>query len=272
MFETFIQIFTIVITLVLGLVVGSFLNVVIYRVPNNMSIAFPSSHCPKCQHPLKWYDNIPIISYIILRGKCRYCKEPISIRYPIVEMTNMILWFLCLLCFTNFIIPTNPMSWLKFIVGCVICSTLLCIFFVDFDNMEIPEIFQLILLVSGLVLLLEDVTMNTIMLKVFGFIGAGALFFIVNLIFKLIRKRDGIGFGDVELIACAGLILGGYNIIFVLIISCVVGAIALIIISFINKTKDKEYPFAVILVPGILIGLFVGSYVVNWYLALLGVM
>ena len=271
--ETLIQIITIVLTIIIGLVVGSFLNVVIYRLPNDMSLAFPPSHCPKCNHPIKWYDNVPLLSYIILRGKCRHCHEHISIRYPLVELTNTLLWFVSLMMFTNFIIPTNPMSWLKFIVSCIICSTLLCIFFTDLDHMEIPEIFQLILLVCGLVLLLEDVSFNNILLKVTGFIGAGLLFVITNFIYKLIRKRDGIGFGDVELMACAGLILGGYKVMFALLISCIAGAIILIIVNLIKKNGDrnKEYPFAIFLVPGILIALFVGNYVVDWYLKLLGV-
>ena len=83
-----------VLTALLGLCVGSFLNVVIYRVPNGMSIAMPPSHCPKCGYKLKWYDNIPVLSYIILGGKCRSCKEPISPRYTIVELLIMLLWLL----------------------------------------------------------------------------------------------------------------------------------------------------------------------------------
>ena len=114
--------------------------------------------------------------------------------------------------------------------------------------------------------------MENMMLKVFGFLGAGLLFILVNAIYKLIRKRDGIGFGDVELVALGGLILGGYKMIFALIISCVVGGIALLIISAIRKEKGREYPFAVILTCGMLIALFVGDFVINWYLTMLGVL
>ena len=266
-----IQISTIILTVLLGLVVGSFLNVVIYRVPLDMSLSKPASHCPKCGNPIKWYDNIPIISYIVLRGKCRHCKEKISIRYPLVELTNMLLWFGCLTCFTSFIIPSMPMNWLRFIFSCIASSTLLCIFFSDLDHMEIPDVFQGVLLICGLVLLLDDVSTKNIMLKVFGCLGAAFLFMAVNWVYRLIKKRDGIGFGDVELVAWARLILGGYKMIFALIISCVVGAIALLIISAVKKEKGREYPFAVLLVGGILIALYVGDYVVNWYLGLLGV-
>lgn len=264
------QISTIVLTVLLGLAVGSFLNVVIYRLPNDMSLVKPASHCPKCNEPIRWYDNIPVLSYIILRGKCRHCKEPISFRYPFVEILNTVLWFLCLMLFTNFIFPDNPLNWLRFVFSCLVCSTLLCIFFCDYDHMEIPEVFQGILLVCGLVLLLDGVNAENIMLKVFGALGAAALFLLVNLIYKLIKKRDGIGFGDVELVFCAGLILGGYKMIFALIVSCLVGGVALIIIAAIKKEKGKEYPFAVLLVAGILLALFVGDYVVNWYMGLLG--
>lgn len=266
-----IQITVIILTIILGLAVGSFLNVVIYRLPNNMSLAKPASHCPKCNNPIKWYDNIPVLSYIMLGGKCRHCKEKISFRYPFVELLNTALWVLCLLMFTNYIIPSFEMNWLRFIFSCIVCSTLICIFYCDLDSMEIPEIFQGILLICGLVLLLDNPTKENIMLKVFGFLGAGALFMIVNLIFKLIKKKDGIGFGDVELVACAGLILGGYKMILALIVSCVVGGIILVIIASIKKDRNREYPFAVLLTAGIAFSMFAGDYLVNLYLRLLGV-
>ena len=269
--ELYWKIIIIVFTILLGLVVGSFLNVVIYRLPNGMSLATPASHCPKCEQRIKWYDNIPLLSYIILGGKCRHCHEKISIRYPLVELINTILWFISLLMFTNIIIPSNAMNWLRFIMSCFACSTLLCIFFCDLDNKEIPEVLQLCVLICGLVLLLDNPTMNTIMLKVFGFLGVGLLFILVNFIFKLIRKRDGIGFGDVELVACAGLLIGGYNMILALSVSCLVGGIVLLIINAVKKDKDKEYPFAVILVSGIILAMFFGDIVINWYLGLLGV-
>ena len=269
--EVVLRISIIVLTILLGLCVGSFLNVVIYRLPNNMSLANPPSHCPKCGNRIKWYDNIPVLSYIILRGRCRHCKEKISFRYPFVELLNCLMWFLCLLFFTNFIVPSFAMNWYRFITYCIISSTLICIFFCDLDNLEIPDVFQIILLICAVVLLLDNPTLENIMVKVFGFLGAGILFLTVNLLFRFIKKTDGIGFGDVELIALAGLFLGGYKIIYALLISCIVGGIILIIISIARKDKNKQYPFAVILTSGIAIALFSGDFVVNWYLKLLGV-
>lgn len=259
----------IVLTVLVGLVVGSFLNVVIYRLPNNMSLSKPASHCPKCNAPIKWYDNIPVLSYIILRGKCRHCKEKISLRYPAIEILNAFLWFACLTLFTNLIIPSMTTNWIKFGSSLVACSALICIFFCDYDTMLIPEVLQLVLLMCGLVLLLDNPTFENILLKVIGFIGTGLLFYLVNLVYKAIRKRDGIGFGDIELVAVAGLMLGVYQMLYALIIACVGGGVVLLIINALRKEKGREYPFATCLVIGILAALFSGEYVINWYLSIL---
>ena len=164
----------IVLTIVLGLCVGSFLNVVIYRLPKNMSLAKPKSHCTNCDYQLKWYDNIPVISYIILGGKCRKCKTRISPRYIIVEILNAVLWFVALMLNTNVIISTMQTNYLMLAVSFVALSTLICVAFCDFENMEIPDEFQIILLVCGIVsMLFGDVNS-----KVFGFLlGGSALFF-----------------------------------------------------------------------------------------------
>ncbi len=262
---------TIVLTILLGLCVGSFLNVVIYRLPLGMSLAKPASHCPKCNNPIKWYDNIPLLSYIFLRGKCRHCHEPISIRYPLVELTHCALWVLCMLRFTGCIIVDNPTNWLRFILSCLACSLFLAIFFCDLDHMEIPEVLLILLLAVAVGMLADNVTPEKIIEKVIGFLACGLLFILVNAFFRLFKKRDGLGFGDVELVASSGLLLGGYSMLFGLICSCVTGSIVLLILSIRKKEQGKEYPFAPFLVGGILLALFVGDFVVTWYLGLLGV-
>ena len=259
----------IVLTIIVGFVVGSFLNVVIYRLPNDMSLSKPASHCPKCNTPIKWYDNIPVISYIVLGGKCRHCKEKISFRYPAIEILNAVLWFVCLTLFTNLIVPSFTCNWIKFGVSLVACSALICIFFCDYDSMLIPEVLQLVLLLCGLVLLLDNPTFENILIKVIGFIGAGFLFYLVNLVYKAIHKRDGLGFGDIELVAVAGLILGVYQMIYALLIACVGGGVILLIVRAIKKEENREYPFATFLTVGILAALFSGEYVINWYLSIL---
>ena len=137
-----------VLTALLGLCVGSFLNVVIYRVPNGMSIAMPPSHCPKCGYKLKWYDNIPVLSYLILGGKCRSCKEPISPRYTIVELLNMLLWLLFALSFHDNIF--------YLVVCCLAASTLVVIAFIDLEHMLIFDRFQIIMLALGVLAIFAD--------------------------------------------------------------------------------------------------------------------
>lgn len=267
--EVFIRMCILILTPILALVVGSFLNVAIYRIPLDMSLSTPRSHCPKCNEPIKWYDNIPVISYLILRGKCRHCHEPISFRYPLVELLNCLAWVICMMMFTDVVFVEFKMQWLRFIFSCIASSALICIFFTDLDHMEIPEVFQLIVLICGLVILMEDISKENVINKVVGFLACGGIFYIVNLIYKLIKKKDGIGFGDVELVAVAGLLIGGYNMLFGLLLSCTIGLLIMLIVMKIRK--GKEFPFAVILVPGIFVAMFVGDFVTNWYLALLGV-
>ena len=126
----------------IGLCIGSYLNVVIYRVPLKMSTAYPPSHCPGCSSPIKWYDNIPILSYIILGGKCRNCGCRISPRYMLVEAANMLLWVACAL-----IHGPDSLPWA--VISSIACSVLLCIAFIDLEHMIIPDRFQIILLVLG---------------------------------------------------------------------------------------------------------------------------
>lgn len=265
-----IQWITIVLTIVLGLCVGSFLNVVIYRLPNDMSLSKPASHCPGCGHPIRWYMNIPVFSYIFLRGRCHYCKTRISPIYPFVEILNMVLWFGCLTLFTSFIIPSFTTNWYRFFTSCIACSALICIFFIDLKHMEIPDVLQLVLLLCGLVSLLENPTWENVAVKVFGFIGGGLLFWLVNAIYKLIKKRDGIGFGDVELSACMGLLIGGYKLLYGLLLSCVIGGLILVIVNIVKKGNGRAYPFAVLLVPGFIVAMYSGDFVVSWYMTLLG--
>jgi len=265
-----IRVAIIVLTIMVGLAVGSFLNVVIYRLPNNMSLSKPASHCPKCNHKIKWYDNIPVLSYIILRGKCRYCKEKISFRYPAIELINMTLWFICLICFTNVIVPTMAVNWIKFGTSLITCSALICIFCIDLDHMVIPDVLQGVFLVAALVLLLDKPDFKHILLKLIGFGAMFLLFYIVNTCYKLIKHRDGIGFGDVILASLGGLYLGIYEMLYGLLIACISGAIILILIGLIKKEKGREYPFATFLTGGILIAMFTGEYVINWYSKLLG--
>jgi prepilin signal peptidase PulO-like enzyme (type II secretory pathway) len=126
----------------LGLVFGSFLNVLIYRLPIHKSIAFPASHCPKCSHKLAWYDNIPVVSYLLLKGKCRYCKEGISPRYLMVELINGGLWSLAYYAF-----GFNGLM----VLACIFIAICLVITFIDLEHMIIPDSMNLGILTLGLI-------------------------------------------------------------------------------------------------------------------------
>ena len=257
----------IALTLLIGLCVGSFLNVVIYRLPKNMSLIKPKSHCTNCDYSLKWYDNIPVFSYIFLRGKCRKCGSKISFRYPFVEILNMVLWFLSLLMFTDVIIESNQPNYLLATLVALAFSVLVCIMFCDFDNMEIPDELQICLLILGILSFLSnDISASQ---RVFGFLFGAGFFGIFAVLFYLIKKREGLGFGDIKLMAVLGLLLGLYKTILCVALSAILGAIILTIIQIKNKgEKNREYPFAVFIVPCAIVSMLVGQYVVDWYLSL----
>ena len=262
-----LEVYILVLTIVIGLCVGSFLNVVIYRLPNNMKLYSPPSHCPNCNYKLKWYDNIPIFSYIFLRGRCRNCRSKISVRYPLVELLNTVLWFICLLCFTNIIIKTNENDYVFFVASCLACSTLVCVFFCDLEHLIIPDELQVCLLCLGLIATFSNKI--SVSQQVIGFFAGGGFFLLIYLVSYAIKKRESLGFGDVKLMAVIGLLLGVYNTILVIIISSIVGAIVLLTINKVKKEgENKEYPFAVFIVPATILVMFVGEYIVNWYLSL----
>lgn len=265
-----LNIYLLVLTILLGLAVGSFLNVVIYRLPRNMSLASPPSHCTSCNYQLRWFDNIPLFSYIFLRGRCRKCGEKISIRYPLIELANMILWFACLTIFTDTIIKSNTNDYIMFGVSCIACSILTCVFFCDYDNMEIPDEFQVLLLILGLISMFSNYV--TVYERVIGFFVGGGFFALIYYIFLWIRKKEGLGWGDTKLMAVTGLILGFKSTIFAIIIASVFGSIILLILSLIKKEgANKEYPFAVFLVPACITALFFGEVIVKWYMSLFGI-
>lgn len=265
-----LQIYLLVLTIILGLCVGSFLNVVIYRLPIHMSLARPASHCPKCNYKLKWYDNIPVFSYIFLRGKCRNCGEKISIRYPIIELLNMLLWLACLTMFTDVFIKTNTNDYVMFGVSALACSALVCVFCTDLEHMEIPDELQVFLLILGLVSMFSNGVPATE--KVLGFLIGGGFFALVYYTFYFIKKRECLGWGDVKLIAVCGLILGYKSTILAIILSSVFGAIILLILSLSKKEEsNKEYPFATFIVPACIFAMLFGGYVVSWYMSLFAI-
>lgn len=266
--ETIYLVFTYILTGLLGLCIGSFLNVVIYRVPLGMSVAYPPSHCPNCHYKLKWYDNIPILSYCILKGKCRGCGSHISFRYTIVELANMIFWLGSVFLFFSF----DTYDIIRTVCTAVLASVLICVCFIDWEHQIIPDRFSVILAVLGVVITVSDalLTDSRWMDHLIGLAAGGGFFLTVYLLAKLIYKREGIGFGDVKLMAAAGLYLGWIHTFIAVLIGSVTGSVILLIMKAKSKSERfTEYPFAPFLTVGILIVAFFGDAITLWYLNLL---
>ena len=215
---------------VFGAAIGSFLNVCIYRLPEQQSIAKPLSQCPHCHHPIRFYDNIPLISYLILKGKCRDCGEKISWRYPLVELITAIL---ALLLFAKFYLTLN------FLVFFIFTAVLIVITFIDLDHQIIPDLLTL----PGIpifFLLAVFVVGVPWMDAAIGLLIGGGVLFAIALGYEVITKREGMGGGDIKLLAMIGGFLGWKSLIFVLLFSSLLGAVIGIALVLIKK-EDMKY-------------------------------
>ncbi len=239
-----------IIIFVYGVIIGSFLNVLIYRLPLKENIATERSHCMKCGNKIKWYDLIPLVSYILLRGKCRHCKEKISVQYPLVELANGIgyVWIF----YTNGI---NADS----ILFCLCASALLTLSVIDWRTYEIPvgiNIFIFLLGVVRVVLHFEQVKYLLLGMLVVS---------VPLLILFYVTGGRGIGGGDVKLMAAAGLLIGAKEIVFALVLGCVIGSIIHIALMKICK-KENVLAFGPYLSLGIMIAILYGEKFINWYM------
>ena len=260
--EQFYLICAYVLAGLLGLCVGSFLNVVIYRLPRDMSLAFPGSHCTTCDYELKWYDNIPVVSWLMLGGKCRKCREPISPRYTIVELANMALWMLSVALFWK----ESP---LYAILSAIVCSALICIFFIDLEHMLIYNRFILIVAAAGLIAMFHD-SFTKPGDHVVGALVGGGIFALLYFGAILLLKREAMGFADVKLAAAAGLLLGWQKLLFAMLIASVVGSVVLVILNRVkNQERNTEYPFGPFIVGGVLVAMLAGAPIISWYVGLL---
>jgi len=260
--QSYYEMVTYIMCAVLGLCVGSFLNVVIYRVPNGMSLATPSSHCPKCKYVLKWYDNIPILSYIMLSGKCRKCGEKISLRYTLTELANMLLWILSALLFLEKSIPLM-------VIAALASSVMLCVFFIDLEHKLVFDRFVIMLAVLGIAAMFFDPYYGWISHLIGGIVGFVSFYFIAAIFAKL-KNKEGLGGGDIKLTASCGLLLGWQRLLLAVLIATVSASIVLVILSRKTEDEEKEYPFAPFLTAAFAISIFLGHDIIAVYLSVLG--
>lgn len=277
--ETLIVVFV----FIFGLIIGSFLNVCILRIPGGKSIVMPASACPKCGEPIRPYDNIPVISYLVLGGKCRGCKTKISPMYPLVELLAGLLFVACYLVFG---LTIEALKWAAF------SAILIVLIFTDLRERILPDLVNFTGFGIGVALSFftkpTDGTALWIANHLFEYpppapvvsftdailgaaLGSGLLWLVSEAYFRL-RGREGMGLGDVKMMLMAGAFLGAKKTILTILAGSILGSVlGIAVILATRKDTDYELPFGTFLGAGALLVVFFGTHVVNWYTSLLAV-
>ncbi|UCF90034.1 MAG: prepilin peptidase [Desulfobacterales bacterium] len=243
-----------------GLCIGSFLNVCIYRLPVSKSIVHPRSMCPHCGSFIDFYDNIPILSYLWIKGRCRHCRTPIPFRYPVVEFLGGLF---ALGTYLKFGFTFEAILYYAFI------ATLLVITFIDIDHQIIPDIITL----SGIPLCFAASfflpTVNYID-SLIGILTGGGSLFLVAWIYNVITKKEGMGGGDIKLLAMIGAVVGWQGVLFTIFVASAVGTLSgLAVILQARKSLKLAVPFGPFLSIGSIAYIFFGPELVRWYFNLL---
>ncbi len=251
-------------SLVFGLVLGSFLNVCIYRIPLGKSIVRPPSNCPQCGSAIRFYDNIPILSYFFLLGRCRSCRNQIPLRYPVVELTEGLLS-------TALFVTYGPS--LQYLVLLAFCSSLLVVAFIDIDHKIIPDIISLPGILAGFGFSLLPKAPVSVLESALGILLGGGSLYLVGLLYRWTRKQEGMGGGDIKLLAMIGAWMGWKSLPLILLISSLTGTLiggGCLLLA--RRRLNEAIPFGPFLVLGSLLCLFFQGEIYrlwNTYLSLL---
>lgn len=254
------QLFIYILIITLGLLIGSFLNVCIYRIPRRESIAFPSSHCFNCEKNLKPLDLVPVVSYILLRGKCRNCKTHISAQYPIIELTNSLIY---LLLFMHFGLT------LKFGFYAILSSILIVITIIDYYHKIIPDRLNLMILIMGIIFKLTALFMlkeeNILVDSVLGFLIGGGIF-----LFIAIVTNGAMGGGDIKIMGALGVWFGVKGILLITLLSFITGAVVSIVLLITKiKSRKDEIPFGPFICISTLLAILYSDEIIYIYFKLL---
>lgn len=258
-----------------GLLAGSFLNVCIYRLPRDLSVVKPRSHCPACEKTIAWHDNIPVLSYVLLRGRCRHCGAGISWRYPLVEL-------LTAACFAAAITKEGPT--LAGVKLCLFCAILITLIFADMEERILPDEFTLGGFVAGLVMTFlvprnpsvsrlilpaswPDSVLSTVDSVLAAVAASGSMWF-VAVFYEKVRHKEGLGFGDVKMVAMIAAFLGLMPTLLALIIGSVAGAVIGVLYILITRKDMNTYqlPFGTFIGAAALLVGFTGRRMIEWYL------
>lgn len=244
---------------IFGTVVGSFLNVCICRLPHGESVVSPGSRCPRCSTAIRWYDNIPIISYLVLAGKCRGCGMRISLQYPLVELLNGLLTLALFLRFG----PGLP-----FAVLFLFCSSLVVITFIDLEHQIIPDEISLPGILIGFVfsfVLPNHSWLNSLL----GILLGGGSLLLVAYGYHWLTGKEGMGGGDIKLLAMMGAFLGWKAVPFIIFVSSLAGSVIGISLMLIRKENGRlAIPFGPYLALAAVVYIFWGRTLIHWYLTL----
>ena len=249
-----------IVSFVLGAAVGSFLNVCIYRLPAGESVVAPPSRCPSCGARIKPWDNIPIISWLLLGGKCRACRAPISPRYAVVELLNGLLTLALFLRF-------GPS--LTFLALFIFCSALVAITFIDLDHQIIPDVISLPGIIVGFAFsfFLPWVGWKS---SLIGIVAGGGSLLAVAWLYELLTKKEGMGGGDIKLLAMMGAFLGWRSVPFIIFASSLIGSVIGVSVMLLQKRDGKlAIPFGPFLALGGVLYIFFGKAIILWYLGLI---
>lgn len=239
----------IVLFFIYGLFIGSFLNVCICRIPAGISVIRPPSSCGSCGHRLDYADMLPVVNYVLYRGRCRYCKAPYSIQYPIIELSNGILYVL---------IGLKYGLWFYSIILCILVSLLIVASVIDLKHMIIPDNVITAGIILGLVLLIYERT--ALIDKLSGLLLGLGLFMMIALL------TGAMGGGDIKLMAVTGLIFGAKGVIFISLCSFIIGAVISIILIWLKvKSRKDKIPFGPFISLAALMYVFYGKEIIAAY-------
>lgn len=248
-------------TALFGLMFGSFSNVCVHRIPDGMSVVTPASHCPKCGHAIAWYDNIPIVSWLLLRGRCRHCQVPISARYPLLELLMGVSW--------------GALAWHYgvsplLLHALVLVSLLWVLTLIDLETGLLPDVLTLPGIVIGLGFAYWLGGTSLFISAVIGAVAGYGLFWGVAKLFLLLTGREGMGYGDFKLLAMLGAFMGWQALPFIVFASSVVGAVVgTLFILASGRKMQAEIPFGPYLALAGVIWMIWGDELWHWYFDLM---
>jgi leader peptidase (prepilin peptidase)/N-methyltransferase len=264
-----------VFAVVLGASIGSFLNVVIYRLPAGLSLLFPPSRCPHCRKQLSPKDNIPILGWLLIKGKCRYCRAPVSWRYPLIELTTALLFWLVAVAFGT----SQPL--LISILYCLFLAWLMTLAIIDIDTMTLPNPLTQSCLGLGIVYHLVNAAIagdshitwgNQLIVSITGAVVGIWLLDIMRLCGRIFLQKEAMGAGDAKLAAAMGAWLGWQNLLLAILIAAAIGSVVGLGAMVMGKLGSKQaFPFGPFLALGGGISLFFGSKILTVYLGWFGI-